>query len=210
LKFANAGAITLIAFGMIISSTFVNVYGQAVKSPFPQFPMIPPSNTSGTKVTTTKPSPSQSHTPSSASQSSSSISHGVRITSPSKGQQIPVGILTIKGTSRDNASSDCHVNIIVNGVKPYQNTSAAGHGGSNDYSNWTFTPSPKYTTIKAGANKITAKFSCNSNPTLASFYSVNVTGMPKTGAGQGVPSVTAADNSSKAANASIASTNQSR
>ena len=204
MKFANAGAITLIAFGIIISSTLVNVYGQAVKSPFPQFPMIPPSNTSGTKVTTTKPSPSQSHT-----LSSTSISHGVRITSPSKGQQIPVGILTIKGTSRDNASSDCHVNIIVNGVKPYQNTSAAGHGGSNDYSNWTFTPSPKYTTIKEGANKITAKFSCNSNPALASFYSVNVTGIPKAGAGQGVPSVGAADNS-KTANASIASTNQSR
>jgi hypothetical protein len=28
-------------------------------------------------------------------------------------------------------------------------------------------------------NKITAKFSCGSNPTLASFYSVNLTGVPR-------------------------------
>ena len=43
LKFANAAAITvtlLIVFGMILSSTLVNVYGQAIKSPFPQFPMV--------------------------------------------------------------------------------------------------------------------------------------------------------------------------
>jgi hypothetical protein len=88
-------------------------------------------------------------------------------------------ILTISGTSRDNVTSDCHVNVIINDVKLYQNASAADTGGANDdYSNWTFSLAPKYTTIKEGANKITAKFSCNSNDGVASsFYSVNVTGV---------------------------------
>ena len=33
------------------------------------------------------------------------------------------------------------------------------------------------TLIKQGTNEITAKFSCKPNPSLASFYSVNVTGV---------------------------------
>src|SRR5436309_13056747 len=71
--------------------------------------------------------PSQSQTPSTASQSSSLnttttsfVAHGVRITSPVKGQQVPVGILTVTGTSKDNATTDCQVFVIVNGIKPYQ------------------------------------------------------------------------------------------
>jgi hypothetical protein len=34
----------------------------------------------------------------------------------------------------------------------------------------------KYTPIKEGVNKITAKFSCRPNPDVASYYSVNATG----------------------------------
>ena len=179
------------------------VYGQNVESAFPQFPMIPSSsNTSNTNATSSKKasqellqpltSPSSSTTsdanrtskqstsqlPSSSSLYSSSVLHGVRITVPIKGQQVPAGtILKISGTSKDNATSDCQVNIIANGVKPYQNTSAAGSDGPKDYSRWTFSLSSNYTLIKQGTNEITAKFSCNSNPSLASFYSVNVTGV---------------------------------
>jgi hypothetical protein len=101
----------------------------------------------------------------------SPIAHSLRITSPVNGQQVQIG------TSKDNINSNCYVNVIVNDVKPYQNASATGPGGVNDYSSWMFNLTPKYTTLKEGAsNKITAKFSCSSNPTLASFYSVNVTG----------------------------------
>jgi hypothetical protein len=108
----------------------------------------------------------------------SPIAHSVRITAPVNGQQVPIGNLTISGTSKDNINSNCYVNVIVNDVKPYQNASATGPGGINDYSNWTFNLTSKYTTLKEGvSNKITAKFSCSSNPTLASFYSVNVTGL---------------------------------
>jgi hypothetical protein len=107
---------------------------------------------------------------------SSSIAHGVKITSP-KGQRVPTGIITIAGTSKANATSDCRFSIIVNGRKPYQNVTATGPGGNKDYSKWSVTLSPKYALIKQGANKITAKFSCNPNPAMASFYSVNVTGV---------------------------------
>ena len=41
----------------------------------------------------------------------------VKITSPTRGQQIPVGKdLTISGTSIDNATSNCQVSVIVNNV----------------------------------------------------------------------------------------------
>jgi hypothetical protein len=109
----------------------------------------------------------------------SPIAHSVRITSPVK-DQVPIGNLTISGTSKDNINSNCYVNVIVNDVKPYQNASATGPGGVNGYSSWMFILTSKYTTLKEGAsNKITAKFSCISNPTLASFYSVNVTGVSR-------------------------------
>jgi hypothetical protein len=46
--------------------------------------------------------------------------HLVKITSPSKGQQVPVAKgLIISGTSADNATtSNCGVSVIVNGIKP--------------------------------------------------------------------------------------------
>jgi hypothetical protein len=126
-------------------------YGQ---NAFPEFPAVPSSNnTPATEVTTkplTQPSSRTTET------SSSSIKHGVRITSPVRDQQVPAGaILTISGISKDNATSDCHVNVNVNHVRPYQNTSATGPGGPNDYSNWTFPLTPKYTVIKQGLNEIT-------------------------------------------------------
>jgi hypothetical protein len=67
----------------------------------------------------------------------------------------------------------------------FQNTSANGPGGPNDYSNWTFSLTPKYTVIKQGVNEITAKFFCNSNPEIASFYSMNVTGVQPAATAQG-------------------------
>ena len=102
---------------------------------------------------------------------------GVKITSPIKNQRIPVGSLTISGTSTHNTTSDCQVSVIVNNVKPYQNATAIGSGGNNDYSKWNFNLAPTYTTIKEGTNKITAKLACADNPNLKKFYSVNITGV---------------------------------
>ena len=102
----------------------------------------------------------------------------IKITSPTRGQQVPVGKdLTISGTSLDNATSNCQVSVIVNNVKPYQNATAAGTGGAADYSKWNFALTSKYTTVKPGDNRITAKYECANNPASKGFSSVNVTGV---------------------------------
>jgi hypothetical protein len=106
--------------------------------------------------------------------------HMVEIVSPSNGEQVLVGkALLISGTSAGNtnaASINCQVSVNVNGIKPYQRAAATGPNGADDYSKWNFTLSPKYTSIKQGQNKITAKYSCANSP--SSFYnSVNVTGV---------------------------------
>src|ERR671931_548768 len=123
---------------------------------------------------------------------------GVKITSPTASQSVPIGAgeLKISGTStinNNNPSSsigNCYVSVIVNNIKPYQNATAAGPNGINDYSKWIYTLSPQYTIIKEGENKITGKLSClnnigssNINPItytssdLTKWYSVNVTGV---------------------------------
>src|ERR671933_504357 len=115
--------------------------------------------------------------------SSSSSQHvsKIKITSPTRGQQVPVGKnLAVSGTSMDNATANCQVSVIVNNVKPYQNATAAGTGGATDYSKWNFVLTSKYTTIKPGDNRITSKYECASNPDANSFSSVNITGISST------------------------------
>jgi hypothetical protein len=116
--------------------------------------------------------------------SSSSIPklHTIKITSPAKGQQVPIGkdivVSGITGDTTDStATSHCQVSVIANSVKPYQPATGTGPGGAADYSKWNFVLTSKYTTIKPGPyNKITAKYVCSNNPSVPSFYSVNVTG----------------------------------
>jgi hypothetical protein len=110
--------------------------------------------------------------------------HAIRITSPTKGQTVTVHKdIPISGiATTPNGTSNCHVSVIVNGIKPYQNATGNGPKGPNDYSKWTFLLVPKYTSIKQGPNKITSKFSCGTNPSLLSYYSVNVTGVAGPGA----------------------------
>jgi hypothetical protein len=107
---------------------------------------------------------------------------GLKITSPTTDQQVPISnSLIVSGASSDNAISNCHVSVIVNSIKPYQPALASGHSGANDYSKWNFTLSPKYTAIKEGENKITAKLSCPTNTTnLTKWSSVNFVGIANT------------------------------
>ncbi len=115
----------------------------------------------------------------------------VKITSPTKDEAVPVGSdLQITGTSQDTATTDCTISIIVNSQYPYQQTQATGPAGPNDYSQWSFTLSPGYATLKAGTNEIVSKASC-AEPLLdlvadekgnyVGHYSVNVTGVSGTG-----------------------------
>ena len=97
-----------------------------------------------------------------------------------RGQQVPIGKnLTLSGTASFNATSNCGVFVIVDGVRPYQKTTPIGQTGGNDYSKWRYTFTPTYAgTIIGGVNRITAKLVCKANPVnLTKFYSINVTGM---------------------------------
>ena len=106
---------------------------------------------------------------------------GIKITSHEQGQEVPVGELTISGTSTDNATSDCIVYADVNNIKPFQKAIATGPGGANDYSTWTFTYTDKYHLITNGTNELTAKLSCVSSPTnLTKWNSVIVVGVMNT------------------------------
>ena len=103
---------------------------------------------------------------------------GLKITSHEQGQEVPVGELTISGTSTDNATSDCIVYADVNDIKPFQNATATGPGGANDYSNWTFTYTDNYQLITNGTIELTAKLSCVSSHTnLTKLSSVIVVGI---------------------------------
>ena len=103
---------------------------------------------------------------------------GVKITSPSTGQQVPAGELIISGSSTDNAATDCTVYADWNNLKPFQKAIATGPGGVNDYSTWNFTYTADYHLITNGStNELTSKLSCINNPTnLTKWYSVNVIG----------------------------------
>ena len=149
-------------------------------------------NTTGiidSNVTQT-PTPIQS-----PSTSVTKLTGGIKINSPDKGDLVPLNSnksLVIFGVSKDTASSDCDVTIIVNNVKPYQNVQPTGIQGNNDYSTWQYTLSSNYTSINEGNNKITSKIYCaagngvggvgsNGSTAAASpqpsqaYYSVNIT-----------------------------------
>jgi hypothetical protein len=110
---------------------------------------------------------------------------GIKITSPTTGQQVPVGELTISGISTDNATTDCTVYADWNNTKPLQTAVATGPAGVGDYSKWTFIYTADYHLITNGTNDLTSKLSCVDASTggttnLTQFYSVNVIGVAGT------------------------------
>lgn len=119
--------------------------------------------------------------------SNSSLANAyLTITSPTKGQQLPVGItFNIKGTSSAaNDSNHCIVSLIINAIRPYQKAIPVGTNGTHDYTSWHFTSHPSYATVKLGQNKITARYSCfsdkdinNTQPNYVKYHSVNITGI---------------------------------
>src|SRR5215208_99983 len=107
----------------------------------------------------------------------------ISITSPATGEEVPVGELTISGTSTDNVTTDCTVYADWNNQKPFQKAVATGPGGLDDYSTWTFTYTDDYHLITNGTNNLTSKLSCidDSNgagsANLTKSYSVNIIGV---------------------------------
>jgi hypothetical protein len=103
----------------------------------------------------------------------------IKIESPPGNQQVPVGELTISGTSSDNSSSQCQVYLDWNNLKPYQLATPTGSNGSADFSKWSFTYTSKYHHIQTGVNDLTSKITClvpPAGPTVTKWYSINVTG----------------------------------
>jgi hypothetical protein len=109
---------------------------------------------------------------------SKQILPSIKITSVSKGQQVPAGELEISGISSDSQANQCDISVMLNGIKPYQHVIPEGHGGSSDFSKWTYSFTPQYGIISDGINKITSKISCptESGTDLTKFNSVNVIG----------------------------------
>jgi hypothetical protein len=105
---------------------------------------------------------------------------GVKITSPKVNQTVPIGELTVKGTSSDSPQTSCQVFIDLNDTKPMQNVTGVGLGGPKDYSNWTFTYTKNYHLIHKGLNELTSKISCYDNlgagNMTTKYYSINITG----------------------------------
>jgi hypothetical protein len=101
----------------------------------------------------------------------------VQITSHINGQMVPVGPLTIFGTSSDTSLRECLVYADLNDKMPFQNVLATGPGGPNDYSQWTFTYSSGYQLIQNGTNNLTSKIVCMDSPAAAKWYSINLTGI---------------------------------
>jgi hypothetical protein len=103
---------------------------------------------------------------------------GVKIVFPVHSQRVPIGQLVIIGTSTDNGTSDCHVYVDWNDIKPFQNVLAAGPYRPDDYSTWTFSYTEHYHLIEDGANELTAKLFCLAKPmNLTKYYTINVTGI---------------------------------
>src|SRR5215831_5096015 len=114
-----------------------------------------------------------------------SKSVGIKITSPIKGQLIPLpdNDLKISGIAVHDGSLNCNVYIIVNDIKPYQKAiPTGGHNDIKDYSTWIYNLVPLYTTIKTGTNKITSKLACEDknaktgDTSLTQYFGINVTG----------------------------------
>jgi hypothetical protein len=103
----------------------------------------------------------------------------IKITSHITGQKVPIGELTISGISSDDPTTDCQVSVIWNDLRPYQNATATGSGGENNFSNWTFTFTEDYHAIAEEVNRLTSKISCTDTATSygTKWYSVNVIGM---------------------------------
>jgi hypothetical protein len=103
---------------------------------------------------------------------------GVKIVFPVNGQRVHIGELTVFGTSTDDATTDCHIYVDWNDLKPFQSVLAAGPAREHDYSTWTFSYTKDYHFIVEGSNELTAKLFCQFYPiNFTKYYTVNVMGI---------------------------------
>jgi hypothetical protein len=89
--------------------------------------------------------------------------------------------LTIKGTSSDTGNTDCTILTSINNVQPFQNASATGSQGEQDFSSWNSTFFNATNLLRLGKNTITSLIVCldaNHNSPTSSSHLINLTGLP--------------------------------
>ena len=98
----------------------------------------------------------------------------VKITSPFDGEKFLTGrSVTVYGTGPTNtANYQCKVSVSLDNRGIYQSATPTGSFGLYDYSRWYFT----IPEIHLGQNMITAKYSCDNNPNLVSYDTINILG----------------------------------
>jgi hypothetical protein len=105
--------------------------------------------------------------------------HGVKILSPTRGEEVPTNPqnLTVRGVSTDNSTYDCDVSLLLNGITPYVITTAEGQNGTDDFSVWEhkFISNVR---INEGENKISSRLHCldGDGNQINKYHSVNFTG----------------------------------
>ena len=106
----------------------------------------------------------------------------VEITSHKNGDYVYLtSELTIKGTSSDTGNTNCTILTSINNVQPFQNASATGSQGEQDFSNWNSTFFNTTNLLRLGKNTITSFIGCldiDSNTPASSSHSINLTGLP--------------------------------
>ena len=106
----------------------------------------------------------------------------VEITSHKNGDYVYLtSELTIKGTSSDTGNTNCTILTSINNVQPFQNASATGSQGEQDFSNWNSTFFNTTNLLRLGKNTITSFIGCldiDSNTPTSSSHSINLTGLP--------------------------------
>ncbi len=89
--------------------------------------------------------------------------------------------LTIKGTSSNTGNTNCTIFTSINNIQPFQNASATGSQGEQDFSNWNSTFFNATNLLRLGKNTITSLIVClnvNSNSPTSSSHSINLIGLP--------------------------------
>jgi hypothetical protein len=106
----------------------------------------------------------------------------IGITSHRNGRYVyPSPELTIKGTSSATGNTNCTILTSINNVQPFQNASATGSQGEQDFSNWNSTFFNATNLLRLGKNTITSLIVClnvNSNSPTSSSHLINLTGLP--------------------------------
>jgi hypothetical protein len=107
--------------------------------------------------------------------------HGVKILSPTRGEEVPVNIqnFVVRGVSTDNSTNNCELSLLPNGITPYLDVNAKGQGGSGDFSAWDRQFGSDFP-MNVGENKITARLMCmndDGNNKISKYQIINFTGV---------------------------------